>query len=111
MDLLASGGPAPAARPSVPAGPRSNAKREERQRMSELRQVIARRLKEAQNTAALLTTFNEVDMSALMAARKQYVDGFEKKHGVRLGFMSFFVKACVQRSEEHTSELQSLMRI
>jgi 2-oxoglutarate dehydrogenase E2 component (dihydrolipoamide succinyltransferase) len=101
MDLLASGGgAAPAARPSVPAGPRANGDREERQRMSKLRQVIARRLKEAQNTAALLTTFNEVDMSALMAARKQYVDGFEKKHGVRLGFMSFFVKACVQALRE-----------
>lgn len=101
MDLLASGGgAAPAARPSAPAGPRSNADREERQRMSKLRQVIARRLKEAQNTAALLTTFNEVDMTALMAARKQYVDQFEKKHGVRLGFMSFFVKACVQALRE-----------
>lgn len=101
MDLLASGGgAAPAARPSVPAGPRANADREERQRMSKLRQVIARRLKEAQNTAALLTTFNEVDMTALMAARKQYVDQFEKKHGVRLGFMSFFVKACVQALRE-----------
>lgn len=101
MDLLASGGgAAPAGRPSVPAGPRSNAEREERQRMSKLRQVIARRLKEAQNTAALLTTFNEVDMSALMAARKQYVENFEKKHGVRLGFMSFFVKACVQALRE-----------
>lgn len=100
-DLLASGGgAAPAARPSAPAGPRSNADREERQRMSKLRQVIARRLKEAQNTAALLTTFNEVDMTALMAARKQYVDQFEKKHGVRLGFMSFFVKACVQALRE-----------
>jgi 2-oxoglutarate dehydrogenase E2 component (dihydrolipoamide succinyltransferase) len=100
-DLLASGGgSAPAARPSVPAGPRANADREERQRMSKLRQVIARRLKEAQNTAALLTTFNEVDMTALMAARKQYVDQFEKKHGVRLGFMSFFVKACVQALRE-----------
>lgn len=101
MDLLASGGgAAPAARPSAPAGPRANADREERQRMSKLRQVIARRLKEAQNTAALLTTFNEVDMTALMAARKQYVDQFEKKHGVRLGFMSFFVKACVQALRE-----------
>ncbi|MBS4045023.1 MAG: 2-oxoglutarate dehydrogenase complex dihydrolipoyllysine-residue succinyltransferase [Alphaproteobacteria bacterium] len=100
-DLLASGGgAAPAARPSVPAGPRANGDREERQRMSKLRQVIARRLKEAQNTAALLTTFNEVDMTALMAARKQYVDQFEKKHGVRLGFMSFFVKACVQALRE-----------
>jgi 2-oxoglutarate dehydrogenase E2 component (dihydrolipoamide succinyltransferase) len=100
-DLLASGGgAAAAARPSVPAGPRANGDREERQRMSKLRQVIARRLKEAQNTAALLTTFNEVDMTALMAARKQYVDQFEKKHGVRLGFMSFFVKACVQALRE-----------
>lgn len=100
MDLLASGGGAPVARPAAPAGPRANAEREERQRMSKLRQVISRRLKEAQNTAALLTTFNEVDMSALMAARKMYVDGFEKKHGVRLGFMSFFVKACVQALKE-----------
>ncbi|WP_374300279.1 2-oxoglutarate dehydrogenase complex dihydrolipoyllysine-residue succinyltransferase [Ferrovibrio sp.] len=100
MDLLAGGGAAPAAKPAVPAGPRANADREERQRMSKLRQVIARRLKEAQNTAAMLTTFNEVDMSALMAARKTYVDGFEKKHGVRLGFMSFFVKACVQALKE-----------
>ena len=100
MDLLASGAAAPAARPAAPAGPRANGAREERQRMSKLRQVIARRLKEAQNTAALLTTFNEVDMSALMAARKQYVDNFEKKHGVRLGFMSFFVKACVQALRE-----------
>lgn len=102
MDLLASGGgaAAPAAKPSVPAGPRANGDREERQRMSKLRQVIARRLKEAQNTAALLTTFNEVDMTALMAARKQYVDQFEKRHGVRLGFMSFFVKACVQALRE-----------
>ncbi|MFN4163753.1 MAG: 2-oxoglutarate dehydrogenase complex dihydrolipoyllysine-residue succinyltransferase [Ferrovibrio sp.] len=100
MDLLAGGGAAPAARPAVPTGPRANADREERQRMSKLRQVIARRLKEAQNTAAMLTTFNEVDMSALMAARKTYVDGFEKKHGVRLGFMSFFVKACVQALKE-----------
>lgn len=100
LDLLNSGAAAPAARPSVPAGPRANGEREERQRMSKLRQVIARRLKEAQNTAALLTTFNEVDMTALMGARKQYVENFEKKHGVRLGFMSFFVKACVQALRE-----------
>lgn len=100
LDLLNSGAAAPAARPAAPAGPRAQGDREERQRMSKLRQVIARRLKEAQNTAALLTTFNEVDMSALMAARKQYVDQFEKKHGVRLGFMSFFVKACVQALKE-----------
>jgi 2-oxoglutarate dehydrogenase E2 component (dihydrolipoamide succinyltransferase) len=66
---------------------------EERVRMSRLRQTIARRLKEAQNTAAMLTTFNDVDMSAIIAARNQYKDLFEKKHGIRLGFMSFFVKA------------------
>ena len=63
--------------------------------MSRLRQTIARRLKDAQNTAAMLTTFNEVDMTATMALRNQYKDVFEKKHGVKLGFMSFFVKACV----------------
>lgn len=98
--LLSSGAAAKPAAPAAPAGPRGNAEREERKPMSKLRQVIARRLKEAQNTAAMLTTFNEVDMTALMAARKTYVDGFEKKHGVRLGFMSFFVKACVQALKE-----------
>jgi 2-oxoglutarate dehydrogenase E2 component (dihydrolipoamide succinyltransferase) len=74
--------------------------REERVRMSRLRQTIARRLKDAQNTAAMLTTFNEVDMTAVMALRSQYKDLFEKKHGVKLGFMSFFVKACVQALKE-----------
>jgi 2-oxoglutarate dehydrogenase E2 component (dihydrolipoamide succinyltransferase) len=69
--------------------------REERVRMSRLRQTIARRLKEAQNTAAILTTFNEVDMSAVRALRAQYQQPFEQRHGVKLGFMSFFVKACV----------------
>ena len=69
-------------------------RREERVRMTRLRQTIARRLKEAQNTAAMLTTFNDVDMTAVMAARDTYRDQFEKKHGVRLGFMSFFVHAC-----------------
>jgi len=73
-----------------------DAEREERVRMSRLRQTIARRLKEAQNTAAMLTTFNEVDMSAVMALRSQYKELFEKKHGVKLGFMGFFVRACVQ---------------
>ena len=68
--------------------------------MTRLRQTIARRLKEAQNTAAMLTTFNEVDMSAVMALRNQYRDLFEKKHGVKLGFMGFFVKACVQALKE-----------
>ncbi|MEM7442435.1 MAG: 2-oxoglutarate dehydrogenase complex dihydrolipoyllysine-residue succinyltransferase [Pseudomonadota bacterium] len=80
-------------RPSVE--PRPQKDREERVRMSKLRQTIASRLKQAQNTAAMLTTFNEVDMSALIALRKQYRDAFEKKHGVRLGFMSFFTKAVV----------------
>ncbi len=70
-------------------------RREERVRMTRLRQTIARRLKEAQNTAAMLTTFNDVDMTAVMAARARYKDLFEKKHGVRLGFMSFFAKAVV----------------
>ena len=68
--------------------------------MTRLRQTIARRLKEAQNSAAMLTTFNEVDMSAVMALRAQYKDVFEKRHGVKLGFMSFFVKACVHALKE-----------
>jgi 2-oxoglutarate dehydrogenase E2 component (dihydrolipoamide succinyltransferase) len=68
--------------------------------MTRLRATIARRLKDAQNTAAMLTTFNEVDMSHVMALRSQYRDVFEKKHGVRLGFMSFFVRACVQGLKE-----------
>src|SRR5215218_9224651 len=82
--------PAPA-----PAAPREIHEREERVRMTRLRQTIARRLKEAQNNAAMLTTFNEVDMSGVMALRNQYKDSFEKKHGVKLGFMSFFVKAVI----------------
>ena len=81
--------------PASPAPVRLLHDREERVRMSRLRQTIARRLKEAQSTAAMLTTFNEVDMSAVMALRTQYKDAFEKRHGVKLGFMSFFVKACV----------------
>ncbi|ENZ82004.1 MULTISPECIES: 2-oxoglutarate dehydrogenase complex dihydrolipoyllysine-residue succinyltransferase [Caulobacter] len=84
--------PAPAAAPSAP---RALHEREERVKMTRLRQTIARRLKEAQNTAAMLTTFNEVDMSAVMALRAQYKDIFEKQHGVKLGFMSFFTKAVV----------------
>jgi 2-oxoglutarate dehydrogenase E2 component (dihydrolipoamide succinyltransferase) len=82
--------------PAQPSGPRTHADREERVRMTRLRQRIAERLKEAQNTAAMLTTFNEVDMSHVMALRTQYKDSFEKKHGVKLGFMSFFVKAAIQ---------------
>ena len=68
--------------------------------MTRLRQAIARRLKEAQNSAAMLTTFNEVDMTAVMALRNEYKDGFEKKHGVKLGFMSFFVKAAIAALKE-----------
>ena len=83
----------------APAIPSDDA-REERVRMTKLRQTIARRLKEAQNTAAMLTTFNEVDMSTIMALRNQYKDLFEKKHGVKLGFMGFFVKACIHALQD-----------
>jgi len=83
-----------------PPSPPSDEARESRVRMTRLRQTIARRLKEAQNTAAMLTTFNEADMSAVMALRSDYRDLFEKKHGVKLGFMGFFVKACVQALKE-----------
>ena len=88
------------AAPAVPAGPRSRADLEERVRMTRLRQRIAERLKDAQNTAAMLTTFNEVDMSGLMALRAQHKEAFEKKYGAKLGFMSFFVKACVLALKE-----------
>jgi 2-oxoglutarate dehydrogenase E2 component (dihydrolipoamide succinyltransferase) len=84
----------------VPAGPRPNAAREERVAMSRLRRTIALRLKESQNTAAQLTTFNEVDMSHVMSLRTEYKESFEKKHGVRLGFMGFFVKACIAALKE-----------
>jgi 2-oxoglutarate dehydrogenase E2 component (dihydrolipoamide succinyltransferase) len=88
--------PAPAPTPvRAPSAP-DDASREERVRLTKLRQTIARRLKDAQNTAAMLTTFNEVDMSEVMAMRTKYKDAFEKKHGGKLGFMGFFVKACVQ---------------
>ncbi|CAA7612222.1 2-oxoglutarate dehydrogenase complex dihydrolipoyllysine-residue succinyltransferase [Magnetospirillum sp. UT-4] len=87
--------PAPKPAPAAPSGPRPKAMLEERVRMTRLRKRIAERLKEAQNTAAMLTTFNEVDMTALFAVRNQYKDNFEKKHGAKLGFMSFFVKACI----------------
>jgi 2-oxoglutarate dehydrogenase E2 component (dihydrolipoamide succinyltransferase) len=80
--------------------PTDDAAREERVHMTRLRQTIARRLKDAQNTAAMLTTFNEVDMSAVMHLRNQYKDLFEKKHGVKLGFMGFFVRACIQALKE-----------
>ena len=92
--------PAPAARPAAPSGPRLRADREERVKMTRLRRTIANRLKEAQNTAAMLTTFNEVDMTNVMALRDRLKDDFEKKHGARLGFMSFFVKACIAALKE-----------
>ncbi|MCS0504933.1 2-oxoglutarate dehydrogenase complex dihydrolipoyllysine-residue succinyltransferase [Ancylobacter mangrovi] len=96
LTALASA-PAPAA-PVVARAPSApdDASREERVKMTKLRQTIARRLKDAQNTAAMLTTFNDVDMSAVMSLRAQYKDVFEKKHGVKLGFMGFFTKAVIQ---------------
>ena len=91
--------PAPAAALRAPVAA-DDASREERVKMTRLRQTIARRLKEAQNTAAMLTTYNEVDMTEVMALRTQYKDQFEKKHGARLGFMSFFTKACCHALKE-----------
>ena len=90
---------APAATPRAPV-PADDAAREERVKMTRLRQTIARRLKESQNTAAMLTTYNEVDMTAVMDIRKEYKELFQKKHGVKLGFMSFFTKACVHALKE-----------
>ena len=95
IGYIANGGDK-AVKPSVP----NNVAREERVKMTRLRKRIAERLKEAQNTAAMLTTFNEVDMSAVMAMGNKYKDGFEKKHGIKMGFMSFFVKACVTALKE-----------
>ncbi len=93
--------PAPAPAPApVASGPRPDAEREERVRMTRLRQRVAERLKEAQTTAAILTTFNEVDMTNVMALRKQYQEAFEKKHGVRLGFMSLFARAAITALKE-----------
>jgi len=103
---VASGAAARAPEPAAPApAPRAatsaaDAEREKRVRMTRLRQTIARRLKDAQNTAAILTTYNEVDMGAIMALRNEFKDLFEKKHGVKLGFMSFFVKACCHALKE-----------
>lgn len=94
---------APAPKPAAPAAPRALKDREERVRMTRLRQTIASRLKEAQNTAAMLTTFNEIDMTAVLELRKAYKEGFEKKHGVKLGFMSIFVKAAVEALQEFPS--------
>ncbi|WP_417488451.1 2-oxoglutarate dehydrogenase complex dihydrolipoyllysine-residue succinyltransferase [Maricaulis sp.] len=90
---------APAA-PAAPAAPRETGPREERVRMTRLRQTIAKRLKDAQNAAAILTTYNEADMGAIMDARKAHQEAFVAKHGVKLGFMSFFAKACVAALKE-----------
>src|SRR5882672_294358 len=95
-----TGAPPAAAPASAPAAPAAAASREERVRMTRLRKRIAERLKQAQNNAAMLTTFNEVDMTNLLAVRNHYKDAFEKKHGVKLGFMSFFVKACIVALKE-----------
>lgn len=88
------------AAPAASASPRETGPREERVRMTRLRQTVAKRLKQAQDTAAMLTTFNEVDMTNVMALRSEYKEIFEKKHGSRLGFMSFFTKAAVQALQE-----------
>ena len=96
---VASPAPAPVAAPRGPVSA-DDAAREERVKMTRLRATIARRLKDAQNTAAMLTTYNEVDMSGIMALRDEYKTQFEKKHGVKLGFMSFFVKACCHALKE-----------
>jgi len=102
LDAIGKGSSAPAAAPAAarPASSADDAPREERVKMTRLRQTIARRLKEAQNTAAMLTTYNEVDMTAVMDLRKKYKDLFEKKHGVKLGFMGFFTKAVCHALKE-----------
>jgi 2-oxoglutarate dehydrogenase E2 component (dihydrolipoamide succinyltransferase) len=105
LGALANGGPGAAPAPTAPVqvrapSPPDDASREERVRMTKLRLTIARRLKEAQNSAAMLTTFNDVDMGAVMKLRSQYKDVFEKKHGTKLGFMGFFTKAVVQALKE-----------
>jgi 2-oxoglutarate dehydrogenase E2 component (dihydrolipoamide succinyltransferase) len=100
LGALAARAAQPATAMPVPAGPRANAAREERVPMTRLRKTIALRLKESQNTAAQLTTFNEVDMTAVMGLRAAYKDIFEKKHGVKLGFMGFFAKAVVAALKE-----------
>ena len=98
----AASAPAPASVAAAPRAPVSadDASREERVKMTRLRQTIAKRLKDSQNTAAMLTTYNEVDMTEVMAVRKEYKDAFEKKHGARMGFMSFFTKACCHALKE-----------
>jgi 2-oxoglutarate dehydrogenase E2 component (dihydrolipoamide succinyltransferase) len=100
--------PPPSPAPQVKAPAVAGERREERVKMSRLRQTIAKRLKDAQNTAAMLTTFNDVDMSAVIDARTRYKDLFEKKHGIRLGFMGFFVKACALAAKDVPSVNASL---
>jgi 2-oxoglutarate dehydrogenase E2 component (dihydrolipoamide succinyltransferase) len=100
LALIEQRSQAPAQQPHPPLQARVISDREERVPMTRLRQTIARRLKEAQNNAAMLTTFNEADMSAIMAARGKHKESFEKKHGVKLGFMSFFIKACIAALKE-----------
>src|SRR3982750_2664755 len=120
-EAMKSGAPAPAPEAKAPAAATAQAsppppkplavageRNEERVRMSRIRQTIAKRLKEAQNTAAMLTTFNDVDMSAVIEARTRYKDLFEKKHGIRLGFMGFFVKACALAAKDVPSVNASL---
>ena len=99
-DALAALESKPAQTTKAPSAPRETGEREERVKMTRLRRTIANRLKEAQDTAAMLTTFNEVDMGAVMDMRKQYKEVFEKKHGVKLGFMSFFANACITALKE-----------
>ena len=110
LEALENGGASPAAAapaaapaaqaPAAPSGPRPEEAREERVKMTRLRKSIAARLKDAQNTAAMLTTYNEVDMSAMLDLRSEYKELFLKKHGVKLGFMSFFTKACIAALQE-----------
>lgn len=99
-DVLNAVANPPAAPAAAAKAPRAEDSREERVKMTKLRQVIAKRLKESQNTAAILTTFNEIDMTNVIALRNEYKDAFEKKHGLRLGFMGFFVKAVVNALKE-----------
>jgi 2-oxoglutarate dehydrogenase E2 component (dihydrolipoamide succinyltransferase) len=118
--MKSGGAPAPAPQAKAPSAPQpptqakawtpasAGERKEERVKMSRLRLTIARRLKEAQNTAAMLTTFNDVDMSAVIEARTRYRDLFEKKHGIRLGFMAFFVKACALAARDVPSVNASL---
>ena len=100
LEAARTAAPARPQAPAAPSGPRPRAEREERVPMTRLRKTIALRLKESQDIAAQLTTFNEVDMTHVMALRSTYKDSFEKKHGVKLGFMGFFVKACIAALKE-----------